>query len=388
MKNSLDNIDPTASEQATQPLSDLGAMSTEEWNQAGIIVDQLRKEGRINQSEEYIQSFINESEFQRVKREQIEEFKDKKLADVVDEWLLSIKTSTYETYRYAIKDLISKNLIPTTDSNGNPVKLGHFYYWPHEQILDKIKNLDRSTLPIEADRIEEDLQRESYRQVRAAAYISFTAWLHRTTSGWFRKAIPNTQSSPTFYNINDKCKTNALTLPQWYNFIDALGKINHRDALIAKALLQGAKRISEVISVTLDKIDWDKNIIKFRQSKNGGTDKYIPINFPQGFMKELKEYVDKTANHRKDSNYVFVTNKGNMVTRLRLNYSFKKASEKIKIKKVTPHVLRATWVTFAKSQNVQDSEIMKVTGHTSSRFVYAYDKTSLEDNLTKKFMLV
>ena len=105
-------------------------------------------------------------------------------------------------------------------------------------------------------------------------------------------------------------------------------------------------------------------------------------------MKELKEYIDKTAPQRKDSAYVFITNKGNVVTRLRLNYSFAKASEEIKIKKVTPHVLRATWVTYAKQQGVQDTDILKVTGHSSSRMVYCYDKSSLEDNLTKKFMLV
>ena len=187
--------------------------------------------------------------------------------------------------------------------------------------MDDIKNIDR-------DKDVDQAKLESSRQVKAAAYISFTSWLNRNTSGWFRKAIPNTQSSPTFYNINDKCKTNALSLSEWYSFIAALGKINQRDALIARAVFQGAKRISEIISVTLDSIDWDKNIINFKQSKNGGTTKFIPINFPQGFMEELKEYIDKTARHRKDSAYVFITNKGNMVTRLRLNFRLLKLAKR------------------------------------------------------------
>jgi hypothetical protein len=51
-------------------------------------------------------------------------------------------------------------------------------------------------------------------------------------------------------------------------------------------------------------------------------------------------------------------------------------------------MLRATWVTLVKQQGVQDTEIMKVTGHTSSKMIYAYDKTSAEDNYTKKIVLI
>jgi integrase/recombinase XerD len=46
------------------------------------------------------------------------------------------------------------------------------------------------------------------------------------------------------------------------------------------------------------------------------------------------------------------------------------------------------WVTLVKQQGVQDTEIMKVTGHTSSEMVYAYDKISAEDNQTKRIILI
>jgi integrase len=105
-------------------------------------------------------------------------------------------------------------------------------------------------------------------------------------------------------------------------------------------------------------------------------------------MDELKKYIADTANIRKEAPYIFVTRTGRFVTRLRCNYSFNRAAKKANIKKVTPHMLRATWVTLVKQQGVQDSEIMKVTGHTSSKMIYSYDKTSCENNYTKKFILV
>jgi integrase len=56
--------------------------------------------------------------------------------------------------------------------------------------------------------------------------------------------------------------------------------------------------------------------------------------------------------------------------------------------KVTPHVLRASAVTYLKQRGFADSDIMRVTGHASSEMVAAYDKSSRADKCTKKVNLV
>jgi integrase/recombinase XerD len=56
--------------------------------------------------------------------------------------------------------------------------------------------------------------------------------------------------------------------------------------------------------------------------------------------------------------------------------------------KVTPHVLRATAITYLKQQGFADSDIMKVTGHVSAEMVHAYDKSSRADNATKRVSLI
>lgn len=291
-----------------------------------------------------------------------------KVSDAIHNWLSNLREGTGKNYAYYMNDLIKRNVILD-------ISLFEFNKINHEAALDAIKKIQDWS--------------EGTRQLKAACYISFTAYLNRMSQGKIRRVYPSKLSAnPTFYQINDKCVTKALKLAEWYKFIEALAGINYRDSLIARCMLQGAKRITEVLELKTEQIDFEKNIIRYFQKKTGGMIKEIPISYPAYFIDEIRAYIGGPKNQHIRSKFVFVTRNGNPLTRSRINYSFKTASEKAKIQKVTPHMLRATWVTLAKEQNVQDTEIMKVTGHTSSKMIYAYDKTSAEDNYTKKLTLI
>ena len=293
----------------------------------------------------------------------------------IEDWLRNLHGETRRNYAYYITDMIRRKIIPEVDGNGEVFTVGHFNHVPHERMIDYIKTIKDWS--------------EGTRQVRAACYISFTSYLRRISQGWFRKAEASTLSSnKTFFSVRDKCSTRALSIHEWHTFIKALYKVNERDALIAKAMLQGAKRISEVLSLTVDQIDFDNRLISFKQSKTGGTIREIPITYPETFISELSNYIERTKEDRGESRVVFITRKGKSIYRTQLNATFDKASTIAQLSKVTPHVLRASWVTLAKEQGIPDSEIMKVTGHTSSKMIYAYDKTSAEDNYSKKLVLI
>jgi integrase len=83
------------------------------------------------------------------------------------------------------------------------------------------------------------------------------------------------------FKVRDKVKSNAMSLAQWTAFLDELAKINERDRLIAKVVLQGGKRINEVLELTSVQIDWGKNEIRFTQSKTKGTVQETIITYPQ-----------------------------------------------------------------------------------------------------------
>lgn len=107
------------------------------------------------------------------------------------------------------------------------------------------------------------------------------------------------------------------------------------------------------------------------------------ISYPEYIMRTLKEYIED----RKGT--VFVTHFGKPVDLRQLSITYSEAGEKANIPfKVTPHVLRASTVTYLKGQGFPDGDIMKVTGHASSALVYAYDKGSRVDNASKKVNLV
>lgn len=329
----------------------------------------------LKTTEEGLDLFAAKQELQRSRRSFIEKLEYTPIKVAIGDWLKNLHAETRRNYAYYVTDMMRRKIIPEFDSEGKVFTVGHFNHIPHERMIDYIKTIGDWS--------------EGTRQVRAACYISFTSYLQRISQGWFRKAEASTlASNKTFYSLRDKCETKALTLHEWHRFIASLYKLNERDALIAKTMLQGAKRISEALSLTLDQIDFESRIIHFRQSKTGGTIREIPITYPESFMKELSDYIEKSREYRGESRIVFITSKGKSVYRTQLNATFEKSSLAAKVPRVNPHVLRATWVTLAKEQGVPDSEIMKVTGHTSSKMIYAYDKTSASENYSKKLVLV
>ena len=138
-----------------------------------------------------------------------------------------------------------------------------------------------------------------------------------------------------------------------------------------------------MLSLRTNQINWDDREITFSQSKTKGAKKETVITYPESVMSELKKLVGDREG------YVFVSKKGNPITLNQVANTFAKAGKLAGIPfKVTPHVLRASAVTYLKQQGFSDSDIQKVTGHASSEMVNAYDKSSRADNASKKVSLV
>ena len=86
-----------------------------------------------------------------------------------------------------------------------------------------------------------------------------------------RKAVPSREgTTKTFFKIRETVATRPLKRQQWEKFLKELEKINTRDALIAKLMLQGGKRKSEVLSLQFDQINWENHIITYSQVKTRG----------------------------------------------------------------------------------------------------------------------
>jgi len=278
--------------------------------------------------------------------------------DALGVWLQTLNKLTRVNYHSGFKRLSELDLV---DMN---LTLQQFSLVNHEAIVDDIK-------------LVQDWS-EATRQARAAAYISFTGFLQRRTQGIINKAVTNKEGvSKTFFKIRDKVKTDALSQSQTRRFLEEMDKLNIRDALIAKLLLQGGKRKTEVLNLGIEQISFETNTIQFTQTKTRGMEKVTVINYPDHIMLELREYIGQRTG------LVFVTRNKNRISAFQIDRNFLKAGEKADIPfRVTPHVLRVTLVTRLKELKVQDTDIMKITGHSNPAQLSSYDKSDLSDNAT------
>lgn len=291
-----------------------------------------------------------------------EELKFHFVGEALETWLETLGKLTEKNYRSGIRKLIENNYLKKETS------LQNFALINHDAIVDRIKTKEGWS--------------ECTRQARAACYISFTGFLNRRFQGLIKKAVTSKEgSSKTFYRVHEKVKSNAMNQSQWVAFLDAI--TNQRDCMIAKVVLQGGKRINEVLTLMTSQIDWTKNEITFVQSKTKGTIKETVITYPKSLMDSLKDYIGERQG------LVFITRNNKPVPLIQIANSFQRAGLKANIPfNVNPHVLRASTVTYLKQQGFSDSDIMKVTGHASSEMVNAYDKSSRADNASKKVSLI
>lgn len=290
-----------------------------------------------------------------------EQCKEKLIYILIDAWLSDYKEVTSRTYKDCIRQMARGGFI-------NPMmKLQDFAKVPHEVIISQIKALPHLA--------------ETTKQLRGKAYVSFTGYLSMIFREKFRKAKPR---KGTFFEVHEVVKTNALNRVQWEAFFVELKKINKRDWLVARVTLQGAKRIEEVLSLDLANVLFEKKQILFKISKTGGLIRQTVITYPQHFMDELKAYVGG----RRDG-LLFVTRNNTRVHSANIRRSFLRAGFAAKMPfRITPHVLKATAITYMKQQGYHAEEIQRMTGHASIDMVNRYDKTSREDNPTKYVSLV
>jgi integrase len=274
----------------------------------------------------------------------------------LSEWVSGLDDNTRINYNVGFKKLAELDLVD------QQLSVQQFSFVNHETVIDAIKRVSGWS--------------EATKQARAAAYISFTGFLQRRTQGMVRKAIANKDgANKTFFKTREKVKTHALDQTQTRRFLQIIETISKRDALIAKLILQGGKRKKEVLTLKVDQIYFEKRQIVFEQSKTRGIQKRTVINYPDHIMHELQAYIQERKG------LVFVTRNNKPIAVTQIDRNFIKAGIMAGIPfRVTPHVLRVTLVTRLKELKIQDSDIMKITGHASPAQLASYDKSDLGNN--------
>lgn len=285
---------------------------------------------------------------------------DTTLRHAIETWLETLTGLTKKNYRCGLERLAALGLLDPSMS------LQVFSNLNPNTIIDQIKKAPGMS--------------ESTKQARAACFISLTRFISRRTDGIVRAATPCKEGSlgttKTFGSTRSVVKSEALEPMEWIRLIDAIG--NKRDGLIVKLMLQGAKRISEVLALTIDKVDFDKHQAQFRQLKTRGEERWLVVNMPEHLTAEIKSLIGE-----RQSGLVFLTDNEKPIQHTQVYRAMKKAAKNAGIKKnVHPHVMRASAITHHRGHGVSDAEIVRLTGQ-SLQMMNRYDKAGLAKNASR-----
>jgi integrase len=147
-------------------------------------------------------------------------------------------------------------------------------------------------------------------------------------------------------------------------------------------MLQGAKRIGEVLSLKWEQVDMQNREINFIQSKST-TKKIITIAYPPYVFSDLAKLCPTKEG------FVFTTRTKRPVTHKQIYIVLRKVGVQAGLPfPLTPHCFRASAITYLKGSGYSDSQIQVISGHASNQMVNSYDKSTQKDNISRKISLV
>ncbi|MBU1128999.1 MAG: tyrosine-type recombinase/integrase [Nanoarchaeota archaeon] len=171
--------------------------------------------------------------------------------------------------------------------------------------------------------------------------------------------IPNPKRNKTIPNI--------LTIDEIKNMINLTNNIKHN--LIIKLLYGTGLRVSEIINLKKQDINFEEDLIKINLGK-GKKDRFVKI--PESIKEDLKNYskIEKGT-------YLFESNRGGKLTKKTIAKIVSNSGKKAEIKKrVYPHLLRHSFATHLLEQGTDLRIIQKLLGHSSIKTTQIYTQIS------------
>jgi integrase/recombinase XerD len=179
--------------------------------------------------------------------------------------------------------------------------------------------------------------------------------------------LPNVKREKKLPTILSKQEINKL--------ISVTKNINHR--LIIQLGYSSGLRISEIINLKWQDIDFDRNIIHIKKAK-GKKDRIVMLS-----LKVKNNLIDFTL---KKEGYVFITNRKNKYSQRSIQKIIEIASVKASLqKKITPHTLRHSFATHLLENGTDIRFIRDLLGHSNIKTTLIYTKVSNINKIKSPF---
>ena len=150
-----------------------------------------------------------------------------------------------------------------------------------------------------------------------------------------------------------------------------------RDKAMLEVMYSSGLRVSELLSLTLDKISFQQNIIKV--FGKGSKERKVPVS--EYSLKFVEEYISKvrSKNIGKDSKTLFLNKEGNPLSRIYFYKQIEKYAEMVGIKKkISPHTLRHSFATHLLDGGAQLRAVQEMLGHENIATTQIYTHVSAQ----------
>jgi integrase/recombinase XerD len=164
----------------------------------------------------------------------------------------------------------------------------------------------------------------------------------------------------------------VLTKTEIKNLMDSLE--SKKSKLMVSLIYAGGFRVSELVALKIDDLEFDEKIGHIRQAK-GKKDRIF--NIPNFLTKDLYKQVNKQRELKKD--HLFSGPNGKLTPR-NIQKIISKAAKKIGLKKhVSPHTLRHSFATHLLEDGIDIRKIQELLGHADLSTTQIYTHVSREE---------
>ncbi len=209
---------------------------------------------------------------------------------------------------------------------------------------------------------------------------------------FYRFALKNDliQCNP-FYEIKNPRKAyNLLTIldeKEVQDFLDSIpysSKLQLRDRAMFELLYSSGLRVSEIVNLKLNDIDYENSILRF--VGKGSKERIVPIGkisqeFLLTYIKAARSKIHPKNENRKSNEYVFLNKNGDKLTRQGFWKILKSYEKKISPQKnIYPHLFRHSFATHMLQNGADLRLVQELLGHSN------ISTTQIYTNINKDFI--
>jgi len=158
-----------------------------------------------------------------------------------------------------------------------------------------------------------------------------------------------------------------------------------RDKAIFELMYSSGLRVSELCSLCFSSILWEERLLRIMGK--GNKERLIPVG--EYAIDFLKKYVSnsrsKLLKNKKNTEYVFISSKGNKLSRQMIWIILKKVSKNAGLNKdIHPHTLRHSFATHLLKGGADLRAVQELLGHSSIKTTQIY--TELDREVMKEII--